>query len=215
MSIVSVPLSDAKPTGEPSSVAISVSCSDEPLAEGGFVVGRRGPGLASAHRCNRPRVKLLDAGAEDFREQRHVRRQERAQRRSWDGAAPSSRDLPGACRPWCPSARCPWRRARRGCGRTSSKFFALRASSRADISYSILPLSTLALAFPDGCSKALQSPRKTASPAPATSPVLLCDCQRMQLGDRLRRIEIVAQRFEHRRRELFSPSPRASAAARS
>src|SRR5262249_58685256 len=52
---------------------------DEPRGEGGFVVRRRGPGLLLAGAVV-VAGQLGDAGAEDFSQQRRVRRQERPQR---------------------------------------------------------------------------------------------------------------------------------------
>ena len=94
MSILLSPASEAKPTGEPSSVATSVNWLAELLAEGGLVIGGGGPGLL----LRRGVVlggQVLDAVAEDFAQQRRVGRQERPQRQLGMRAAPSSRDLPG------------------------------------------------------------------------------------------------------------------------
>ena len=83
----------SRPASRPC-VATSVSCAAEPLAEGGLVIGGGGPGLLL-----RLGVivagQLLDAGAEDFREQRQRPPAETAAARAWDAPAPSSRDLPG------------------------------------------------------------------------------------------------------------------------
>src|SRR5262249_25709873 len=54
----------------------------EPRGEGCLVVGRRRPGLL-LRRAVIVAGELRDAGAEDFRQQRRVRRQERPQRKLW------------------------------------------------------------------------------------------------------------------------------------
>ena len=75
----SAPLSEAKPTGEFCSVAISVSSAGEPLAELLLVVGGAGPGFL-LRLAVVVAGQLLDAGGEDRRQHGRIRREKRPQR---------------------------------------------------------------------------------------------------------------------------------------
>ena len=187
MSITSVPSSDAKPTGAPSSVAISVSCAGEPLAERCFVVGASTAQASLLRLGVVVRRQLLDAVAEDLREQRRVGRQHTAaaRRLGMRGARIIARP-PRSCRPWNPSARRPSRRVRRGCDRTPrSSSPCARRVARVDQRLDLCRRRRDRAC--DCCQRRVRSKAEqrasVAGAAPSSPPARAA--QRVQLGNRL------------------------------
>ena len=196
----SAPSSEMKPTGEPSMVAISVRCLPSRSANASRSSAADGPGLL-LRRVVVVLGQFLDAGAEDLGQQRRVLRQDTAAARIADCARALIARPPRWCRPWSPSAPRPSRRARRGCGRIrrSSWPCARRCARRSG--FRSPPSGSAGCGACFAChafssSRPEAEERQRAGQRLAAGRVL----QAVHLGDRLRRVEVVEQRIEHRRR---------------
>ena len=89
----SLPLSAAKPIGEFCNVAISVSSPASRLPNCRFVVGGAGPGFLLRFAIV-VAGQFLDRGAEDRRQHRRVRRQERPHRGFGQGLSHRTHHMP-------------------------------------------------------------------------------------------------------------------------